>query len=59
MPRTKRRRGRPSAIAKLSVAQLMQEMERRRSIVGSLHSRRADIELELKTVNADIADRID
>jgi len=57
MPRTqKRRRGRPSAIAKLTVSQLMAEVERRRSMVGLLAARRDDLTSQLDAVNAQIAE---
>lgn len=56
MPRSKsRRRGRPNAIAKLSVTQLMGEIERRRSMAGQLHSRRAQLEQELSVISDELA----
>ena len=57
MPRAKRRRrGRPSTIAQLTVTQLMHEIERRRSMVGSLVSQRDDLASQLAAINAEIAD---
>ena len=53
MPRTRRRRrGRPSAIAKLTVADLMAEVERRRSMVGSLAALRDKLTTQLESINA-------
>jgi len=57
MPRNKRRRrGRPSAIAKLTVAQLMAEVDRRRSTVGALVAQRDDLTSQLQAIDAEIAD---
>ena len=51
-----KRRGRPSAIAKLTISQLMAEVERRRSRVGSLVAQRDDLTSQLEGVNAQIAE---
>lgn len=58
MPRRKKRvkpRGRPSALSMLSVAQLMSELDRRRSLTGDLETRRAALEQELDSVDREIA----
>ena len=51
-----RRRGRPSALARLTVSDLMREVERRRGMIGGLASERARLQSELDAVNAQIAD---
>jgi hypothetical protein len=56
MPRTKKRRGRPSTVSRLSVADLMREVERRRGMAGELRSRQEGIERQLQAVNNEIAE---
>jgi hypothetical protein len=56
MPRRKKRRGRPSAIARVSTADLMKEMERRRGMLGSLRAMRDDLTRQLESLNAEIAE---
>ena len=57
MPRTKRRRrGRPRAIAKLTIAQLMAEVDRRRSMIGALAAQRDELSRQLDAINAEISD---
>lgn len=57
MPRGKpkrKRRGRPSALARLSVADLMREVERRRNMTGDLLAQRDQLQRELDAVNAEL-----
>lgn len=56
MPRRKKRRGRPSAIARTSTADLMKEIERRRGMLGSLRATRDDLADQLESLNAEIAE---
>src|SRR4030095_10175254 len=51
-----RRRGRPSALARLTVADLMREVERRRGMMSDLASQRDRLQSELDAINAEIAD---
>ncbi len=51
-----RRRGRPSALARLSVADLMREVDRRRGTMSDLASQRDRLQNELDAINAEIAD---
>lgn len=56
MPRKKKqRRGRPSFLTRLTVSQLMAELDRRRTRLGRLLEQRADLESQLNAVNAQIA----
>src|SRR5688572_16855142 len=55
MPRQMKLRGRPSAISKLSTADLMREIERRESVVAALESKRSTIAQELESLEAEIA----
>jgi hypothetical protein len=50
------RRGRPSALASLSVADLMREVERRRSVLDELLARRAQLENDMATLEGEIGD---
>jgi hypothetical protein len=56
MPRRKKRRGRPSAIARTSTADLLKEMERRRGMLGNMHAMRDDLTRQLESLNAEIAE---
>lgn len=56
MPRRKKRRGRPSAIARTSTAELMKEIERRRGMLGSLRATRDHLTRQLESINAEIAE---
>jgi hypothetical protein len=56
MPRRKKRRGRPSAIARVSTSNLMKEIERRRGMLGNLRATRDDLTRQLESLNADIDD---
>lgn len=58
MPRGKskgKRRGRPSALARLSVVDLMREVDRRRNMIGSLMAQRDQLQRELDAVNVELA----
>ena len=54
MPRRAKRRGRPSAISRVSTADLMREIERRRGMLGRLHATRDDLTRQLEAINADL-----
>ena len=59
MPRGKskgKRRGRPSALARLSVSDLMREVERRRNMTGELMAQRDQLQRELEAVNSELAE---
>lgn len=59
MPRGKskgKRRGRPSALARLSITDLMREVDRRRGMAGALASQRDQLQTELDAVNAQLAE---
>ena len=59
MPRGKskgKRRGRPSALARLSVTDLMKELDRRKGMMSSLVSDRDRLQTELDSVNSQIAE---
>jgi hypothetical protein len=55
MPSRKRRRDRPSAIARVSTTDLMREIERRRGMLGSLRATRDDLTRQLESLNTEIA----
>jgi hypothetical protein len=58
MPRKKRmkRRGRPSALSRMTITDLMREVERRRGMLGTLVSQRDQLQRELEVVDGDIAE---
>lgn len=50
------RRGRPSALAMLSVSDLMREVERRRNVLSDLLNQRAQLESDMAALDAEIGE---
>lgn len=54
MPKRIKRRGKPSAISKLSTVELQRELARRQSVLGKLQTRRATLATELAALETEI-----